>query len=81
MEISITRKGEQGSREDCTALPVGERMRGINGWRLSASVIPAATGPSHQTVKIEGLSDTEVEFSLSLLGAKLSKPPLGKPGW
>lgn len=53
-------------------------MSGINGWRLSASVIPAATGHSHQTVKIKGLSDTEVEFSLSLLGAKLSKPPLGR---
>lgn len=56
-------------------------MSGINGWRLRASVIPAATGPSHQTVKIKGLSDTKVEFSLSLLEAKLSKSPLGKPGW
>lgn len=78
MEISITRKGDQGQPGGLHCPPIGGRMNGINGQKLSVPVIHGATGSSLYTVKIKGIKDTKVEFFLSLPVAESSKPHLAK---
>lgn len=68
MESSITREGDWGgSYEDYSPLPVSERMSGIHGYRVSASVVQVATGPSCYAMKTKSCQDPKLEFSQLLL--------------